>query len=80
MAAQETTVIVSEWVYSEVLPKLIREGNSELVQRYKDYFQHNRSVMVEPVNTAVISSATQLRADYGLKTIDALHLATAMTL
>jgi predicted nucleic acid-binding protein len=58
-----------------VLP--IRDNNQDLVQAYDRFFSADRLLIVE-VTAEVILSATALRARYGFKTPDAIHLASAI--
>lgn len=58
-----------------VLP--LRRGQTELITRY-DIFFRCRSLNVVDVGGSVIDLATDLRVRYGLKTPDAIHVATAM--
>jgi predicted nucleic acid-binding protein len=57
--------------------KPLREGNTALLQDYDDYFAE---VVEETVvlSRAVIDRATDIRARYGFRTPDALHLAAAV--
>lgn len=55
----------------------LREGQSALMALYEEFFKR-RSLQVADVGTSVIELATDLRARYGFKTPDAIHVATAM--
>ena len=57
--------------------KPLREGNTALLQDYDDYFAE---VVEETVvlSRAVTDRATDIRARYGFRTPDALHLAAAV--
>lgn len=59
-----------------VLPK--REGRAELAQRYREIFESFPNLRVLPVDHETVETAAELRARYGIKTPDALHLATAI--
>lgn len=58
-----------------VLP--LRRGQTELITRYDEFFLR-RSLNVVDIGGSVIDLATDLRVGYGLKTPDAIHVATAM--
>jgi predicted nucleic acid-binding protein len=58
-----------------VLP--LRRGQTELIARYDAFFL-SRSLIVVDIGSSVIDLATDLRVGYGLKTPDAIHVATAM--
>ncbi len=58
-----------------VLP--LRRGQTALIAQYDDFFLR-RSLNVVDIGGSVIDLATDLRVRYGLKTPDAIHVATAM--
>jgi predicted nucleic acid-binding protein len=55
----------------------VREKNATRLAEYDDFFTAEE-IDVADVSAGVIERATDLRARYGLKTPDALHLATAI--
>jgi len=55
----------------------VREQNAKRLAEYEDFFTAE-DIVVADVTAAVIERATDLRARYGFKTPDALHLATAI--
>jgi predicted nucleic acid-binding protein len=55
----------------------LREGDTEQLARYDDFFDRRRVEVVE-VDAAVIERATELRARHRFRTPDAIHLATAI--
>lgn len=55
----------------------LRENALSLLARYETFFTAQRFRLVD-ISSAVIDGATELRAKYGFKTPDALHLATAI--
>lgn len=59
-----------------VVPK--RHGRSELCRMYRDFFESFPNLSVMPVETPVAEIAADLRAALGVRTPDALHLATAL--
>ena len=65
---------VSPLVYLECLVGALRSSQVDLVERYKAFL--DACVCLE-MSMAVYRLAADLRAEYGLKTPDALHLATA---
>jgi len=58
-----------------VLP--LRQGDAELLNRYDLFFKRSDVVRI-PLDGKVFDFATKLRAEYLLKTPDALHLAAAI--
>lgn len=57
--------------------KPLKDANNALLKTYEDFFQHPRVVLAD-VSHAVIEEATVIRAKYGFRTPDAIHLATAI--
>lgn len=63
----------SPLVEMECLVLPLRQKNIELTSRFKRFFELNRRL---PITDMVFQIATDLRVKHGLKTPDALHLAT----
>ena len=77
VANADATIIASTLVRVELLPKLIAEQRQAQLETYEAFLQHSHEVQLVPVETDIIELTIQLRAKYGLKTMDALHVATA---
>ncbi len=71
------TVTTSRLSRLECRVRPLREGQSALMAQYEEFFMR-RSLQVADVGASVIELATDLRVRYGLKTPDAIHVATAM--
>ena len=56
--------------------KPMKEGNAPLLETYEAFFS-KKGLSVAEIGPQVIEVATELRAKYGFRTPDALHLATA---
>ncbi len=54
----------------------MKEGNAPLLETYEAFFS-KKGLSVAEIGPQVIEVATELRAKYGFRTPDALHLATA---
>ncbi len=74
---RKLAVIASELLFVELLPRPLREGRRDLVERYSELVQRTPRINLVPVNRSVVLQAARLRADFGLRSMDALHLATA---
>lgn len=74
LRSTDETVSSSPLALQECLVLPIRERNLEVKDRYLALFDHLESI---PLDTAVFVRAAELRADFGVKTPDALHLAAA---
>ena len=74
--SQATTddIIISPLVEMECLIKPLRDGNYSLLDAYRRTFAQYRSF--EP-DRGVYHRAAELRAGFGLKSVDAIHLAMA---
>jgi predicted nucleic acid-binding protein len=59
-----------------VIPK--RHAMDELCRRYREMFSSFPNLSVRPVDDQVAEIAADLRAAYGIRTPDAIHLATAL--
>ena len=71
-------VVASESIFVELLPRPVREGRRHLVEGYLELMQRTPRINLVPVDRRVILRAVHLRADFGLRSIDALHVATAL--
>lgn len=71
-------VIASELIFTELLPHPVRDGRDELVKAYLKLMQRTPRITLVPVDRRVILRAVHLRARFGLRSMDALHAATAL--
>jgi uncharacterized protein len=72
-----TRLVTSQLTRLECRTKPTRDNDRALLERYDALFAASRVVVVE-VSASVIDRATLLRAKHGLKSPDAIHLATAI--
>lgn len=63
---------------TEVLNQPMKTGAKSLEQEYRDILINSGSYRLVPVNIRIADTAADLRARYGLRTPDALHIATAI--
>ena len=75
----DVQVIVSLVTYIEVMTYPIKCGNIKLASKYRDYFTNSANMTLYPVNLLVAEKTAVYRAEHGLKTPDAIQLATAET-
>ena len=75
---RNVAVIASELIFVELLPRPLRDGRRKLAASYMELLQRTPRITLAPVDRRVILRAVQLRADVGLRSMDALHLATAL--
>jgi predicted nucleic acid-binding protein len=76
-ATPGATLVTSRLARLECRTKPLRDNDGALLGRYETFFGAQRFRLLE-LSPAVIERATDLRAKYGFKTPDALHLATAI--
>jgi len=62
----------------EVLVQPIQQGETQLAHDYSDLLLHHPSLSVVPIGTAIAERAAHLRAQYRLRTPDALQIAVAL--
>lgn len=62
----------------EVLTGPKKMNQPALAAQYKTALSQFPHLIIAPVSEAVVESASQLRAKYGIKTPDAIHIATAI--
>jgi predicted nucleic acid-binding protein len=70
--------VSSTLLLTEVLAQPLRMEKAELVNDYEDILQNSVGFQLIPVDEVIARRAAQLRAQYNLKTPDALHVATAL--
>jgi predicted nucleic acid-binding protein len=73
----EIQVVTSTLTLTEVLVHPYKRGNRFLAQQYSRILLHTRNLRAVHVTPEIATEAAQLRATYGLKTPDAIQLATA---
>ncbi|HET91032.1 MAG TPA: PIN domain-containing protein [Chloroflexi bacterium] len=74
----DVAIVTSTITLTEVLVHPLRQRNVELVRRYRDVLLYSPGLSMLPVSPRVAEEAARLRASYGFKTPDAIHLATAI--
>lgn len=74
----ESTIFTSELTLCEVLVTPFRNGDGALVAQYRQLIETSGAFVILPTARETYVRASQLRAQLGLKTPDAIHLATAL--
>ena len=69
--------VTSLVTYMELLVLPARKGLTALAGKYRDFLTNSDQVSLHPIDLAVADAVVDLRARYGLKTPDAIQLATA---
>jgi predicted nucleic acid-binding protein len=76
LAAPGVVPVTSELTRLECRVKPLRDGDAELLADFDAFFAD--AVVVVALTREVIDRATELRARYGVRTPDAIHLAAAV--
>jgi predicted nucleic acid-binding protein len=72
------SAVGSTLILTEVLSQPLRMAKLELVKDYENIIQNSAGFTLIPIDDQIARKAAELRAKYGLKTPDALHVATAL--
>ncbi len=74
----ELTVVTSSITLTEVLTHPIKSGDAALENAYRRFLTPAEFVEVLSVDTKIAEYAATLRAKFGLRTPDAIHVSTAI--
>ena len=69
--------VTSVITLSEVLVMPLREGKIQLAEQYKEILTMSENIYILDINTDIATEAAKIRADYSIKTPDAIQLAAA---
>jgi predicted nucleic acid-binding protein len=72
-------VVTSTLTLTEVLVHPFRYGNQGLARQYSRILLNARNLRMLPVSPEIAAEAAHIRAAYGIKTPDAIQLATAQS-
>lgn len=78
MFDSEFSVITSVLTITEVLVYPLRQGNTALAQQYREILFNSQGLTTIEVFPDIAENAAQLRANYNLRTPDAIQMATAI--
>jgi len=76
----DLALMTSELTLLETLVKPIQSGDDALEQSFRALLLQSRELQMIPITTAVLERAAHLRAEFGVKTPDAIHAASALLL
>lgn len=74
----EIQIVSSELILMEVLVVPLRNGNSSLIADYEELLLSSQ-VQLIPITQSILRQAANLRATSNLKTPDAIHAATGLS-
>lgn len=75
----EHYLVVSRLSLLECLVKPMRDNNKKILSTYQDFFRNSELTILE-IDSDVIDIATQLRAQYNLRSPDAIQAASCLSL
>lgn len=78
VAAKAIQGVTSVITLTEVLVHPFRQSNLRLGEEYRALLLTSRDFLMLPINASIAEQAADLRARYGLRTPDALQIATAL--
>ena len=70
--------VTSVLTLTELLTQPLKTLNTILAEQYREFLFHSYNLSVHPLGIAEAEIASSLRAEYSLRTPDALQLATAI--
>ena len=77
LAAADLILVASDLTRMECRLKPVRDADANLLQDFDDFFE-DAVAEIPRLSREVIDLATEIRAQYGFKTPDAIHLAAAV--
>ncbi len=75
---REIQIVSSELILMEALVVPLRNGNNSLVEDYEELLLSSQMQLV-PISQSLLKQAANLRANTNLKTPDAIHAVTALS-
>ncbi|OYD97088.1 PIN domain nuclease [Nostoc sp. 'Peltigera membranacea cyanobiont' 213] len=78
MFRSEFSVVTSALTITEVLVYPLRQGNTALAQQYREILFNSQGLTTIEVFPDIAENAAELRANYNLRTPDAIQMATAI--
>jgi predicted nucleic acid-binding protein len=70
-------MLTSLVTYMEILTRPYAAGDTQLADKYRAFFTNSENLVLVPLSPAVAEEAARLRARHGLRTPDAIQLASA---
>jgi predicted nucleic acid-binding protein len=74
----EINATISSLAHTELLTLPLKNQNEGLIGTYDQLLRGTKNLHTQPVTTEIARAAAVLRANYGLRTPDAIHVATAI--
>jgi predicted nucleic acid-binding protein len=77
-AAGDALAVTSEFTLAEVLPRPLAAGRADIAAIHERLLSTSACLAVVPVGRTILVDAARLRASSGLRSPDAIHVATAV--
>jgi len=74
-----TQLVTSLITYLEILTKPLATGDERLADKYRAYFTGSKNLSLLPFSIQCVEETARVRCRYGLKTPDAIQVASALT-
>lgn len=78
LAAGQFTAVTSMITVVETMVRPLRQKQLTLARRYQEILLHTRHLTTYDLTPMIAAKAAEIRADYGLRTPDAIQLATVI--
>ena len=78
LASRDFQAITSVITLLEVLVHPLRNNNPTLATQYREILLHTEGLNIDPLDQDIAEEAARLRAIHGIRTPDAIQLATAV--
>jgi predicted nucleic acid-binding protein len=79
IVAGEVSIFSSELAFTEMLPLVVRSKNDIAIRRVMQFLEEDRLFQLVPIDRIICIQAGVLRGETGMKTPDAIHVASAMS-
>jgi uncharacterized protein len=77
LSANDAELVASDLTRLECRVKPLKNGDLTLLRDFDDYFSHTCDAIIS-LSSAIMDLATEIRAQYGFRTPDAMHIAAAV--
>ena len=76
--ARQGVVVTSELAMAEALVIPIKDADQDMIAHYESFLTSSDGVIVVPVDRTILRRSAEMRATFGSRTPDSIHVATAL--
>tara|TARA_R110002020_G_scaffold143866_5_gene316636 strand:- start:522 stop:962 length:441 start_codon:yes stop_codon:yes gene_type:complete len=76
--SRQGVVVTSELTLAEVLVVPIKDAQHEMIAHYDSFLTTGDGVIIIPVSRMILRRSAEIRATFGSRTPDSIHVATAL--